>query len=257
MVLRVLKRWVVILAVVAALWYLFIQLMGMKAEYKDGFSDLPLGICVSYAMKKQQLTDLSQLKTLSCQKKGIKSLEGIDQLTGLEALYLQGNDLVSLEGMGTMPSLKVISVAANKQLTSLEGLQGAINLEELQANLSSNLQDISAVERLVELRILAAMQDKISDISALGPLDKLEEVILSYNQIADISALGNKPRLERLQIYSNPLQSITPLLGNSQMTLVGIGGKKREKQHLCAALSQLKSQLSEDAVVYGPEACGA
>lgn len=255
MFMKVFKR-MVLMALLAGGGFLLLQkLPQMGAAYTDQFADLPLGVCVSYAMKKKELTDLSQLKKLSCQKKGITSLEGLEQLTGLEELYLQGNDLTSLESMGYIPALRKISVASNKQMTTLKGLERAENLEELQANLSSELSDISAIAQLTELRIVAAMQDNISDISALAQLSKLEEVILNYNHISDISALAGKPELKRLQIYSNPVSSVEPLLGNASMQLVGIGGKEQQKRHLCEDMSRLKSRLSAEAVIYGPEVC--
>ena len=255
MAVKICKRLLIMALVLGGGLLLFKQLLGMKAQYKDHFTDRALGVCVSYEMKQQQLAELSQLKKLSCQKDGIRSLDGLEQLTGLEQLYLQGNALQSLEGMGSMPALKVISVANNKQLKTLKGLEGATGLQEFQGNLNTELRDISAVSNLTKLRIFAAMQANISDISALTRLDQLEEVILNHNQIRDISALGHKPALQRVQLYSNPIESVAPLLSNMNMSLVGIGGKGNDKRHLCQDTVALQEQMVGGGVLYGPEAC--
>lgn len=255
MIVKVCKRMLIMLLVLGGVLYLLKQLPNMTADYKNSFADRALGVCISYEMKQQQLRELSQLTKLSCQKDGIKSLAGLDQLTGLENLYLQGNALQSLEGMGTLPALKVISVASNKQLTSLRGLEGAAGLQEFQGNLNPELRDISAVSSLTELRIFAAMQANISDISALTRLVRLEDVVLNYNQIRDITALGQKPALQRVQLYSNPIESLAPLLSNMNMSLVGVGGKGNDKRHLCQDAHALQEQMVGGGVLYGPEVC--
>ncbi len=229
----------------------------IKKSFKENTSpvkeaDFSLSLCIDSAIRKAG-GDITLVKKLVCQTGGVKSLKGINQLTHLEELYLQNNRMNSLADLGNMPTLRIISVAGNKELKSLTGLEFATNLQELQANKAKNLQDISAVKRLTQLKIIAIMMADISNISALSELEKLEEVNFNYNKIKDISALQNKPKLKSLSLYSNQIVSLKPLVGNSSMLLVGVGGK--DISH-CDALIELDKTLKADARLYGPEQCG-
>jgi len=78
--------------------------------------------CIHAAMKKEGVSR-ENVKKLSCQEAGVIDLKGLGDLVNLEGLYLQGNALTSLESIPSLPKLKAISVAANKQLSNIDDEQ--------------------------------------------------------------------------------------------------------------------------------------
>ncbi|SFC80179.1 leucine-rich repeat domain-containing protein [Pseudoalteromonas denitrificans] len=215
-------------------------------------NDFSLSMCISSAKRKVN-GDASKVIRLVCQTGGVKTLKGISELVNLEQLYLQNNKINTLIDLGKMPSLKIISLAGNHELTSLAGLEGAINLEELQATKSKNLKNISAIKGLTKLKTIAIMMADISDISALKNLNELEEVNFNYNKVQNISSLSNKPKLTSLHLYNNQIDSLEPLVNNKKMKLVGIGTKNMAH---CEVLIELDKTLANDARIFGPKECG-
>lgn len=242
----------IIAGAVIAVMGLALSACSDDAPYKGKFADKGLQACVADTLRKEGLTDPGEITELLCQDEDVQSLAGLDALQNLEELYLQDNTLTSLQGMGELPRLRIISVAGNRQLKSLQGLEGARALEEFQANKCSQLSDIAALGHLPDLKIVAAMMAQVSDISALSSLQRLEDVTFNYNKIRNIDALADKPALRKVMLYSNPLGDISPLLGNPALEAVGIGGDNLTH---CSVIEQLTSDLGPDAIIYGPERC--
>ncbi|NVJ61881.1 MAG: leucine-rich repeat domain-containing protein [Gammaproteobacteria bacterium] len=217
----------------------------------DFTPDKNLATCIIDEMSKRGYTNPSQINTLVCQK-GVIDLTGLDQLSELESLYIQDNQLTDLSTLGKMPSLKTISVAGSNTLSSLSGIGSAPNLEEVQANKTPKLTDISDLQYLNKLKIFAAMMANIDDIRALRNLEYLKEVVLNYNSITDLSPLERKPRLVHLQAYSNPINYLGALEDNFSLKLLGID---KDLVKLCNHVDAIRKALSKDAKIYGPENC--
>lgn len=215
-----------------------------------GHSEAALERCVWASMNEEGVQDRRDLKRLLCLDEGIDDLSAIADLNNLEELYLQGNALTSLEGIRGFHKLKKLSVAGNKTLKSLSGIEGLVSLEEFQAN-KAGIIDLSGMEALKGLKVIGLMMNDISDISPLSSLNNLEDVTLNYNSIRDISALGQKLQLRELQIYSNPVSDVSPLFMNTNMTLVGVTSETVP----CAQVEHLRSVLVSDTRVYGPKTC--
>lgn len=245
--------YVAIAAVSTIQEFKIIDLQKNKSEQQttEEISVLSLDQCVRERMEKKNLQNRSQVKYLICQDSGINDLSSIADLTNLEELYLQGNELQSLETIPALTKLKTISVANNKPLTTLKGIEKLSALEELQSN-HSNIEDIQDIKNLQNLRIIGLMKNKITDISAFSNLNNIEDATLSYNSITDISALANKPKLKDIQIYGNAVNNITALYQNTSMKIVGIRGKGNVP---CNQIRTLRSKLSSDAKVFGQKSC--
>lgn len=75
----------------------------------------------------------------------------------------------------------------------------------------NKIQDISALRNLIQLKTLSIGSNHIQDVSALGNLVQLTEIWLWANEIQDISALGNLTQLTELWLYNNQIQDFSPL----------------------------------------------
>ncbi len=223
-------------------------------EGKNGTIDisaLSLNACIKDSMAEKKVKQRVNLTYLICQDSGISDLSSIADLVNLEELYLQGNEISSLETMPKFNKLRIISLANNKALTTLKGIEKLPALKELQVNKAA-ISDLRGVETLKNLRIVGLMMNKINDISVFKDLNNIEEITLSYNNISDLSAFANKPNLVNFTIYSNDITDISPLYGNKNMKIVGVRGRGDIP---CEQIYEIKKRLSPDAKIWGPKSC--
>ena len=239
--------------------YAFSKDYGLIERYLPQFAgvDIPpseaaLNRCVWASMAERKIEKREELDYLICLDENITDLSSIQDLRNLERLFLQGNDIRSVKELSAFYKLKELSLANNKNLQSLEGIENLTQLEKLYVNKGA-LDSLKGLERAQNLRILQLMSNQITDISPLTNLENLEQVILSYNNISDLSALANKPRLKELQIYNNHITDITPLNNNQAMQIVGVSGKASIP---CNQLRTLRQVLGPKAKIYGPKSCG-
>ncbi len=111
--------------------------------------------------------------------------------------------------------------ANNKGISSLEGLEYAINLQVLviQVNKISDITPLSSLTKLSKLRFSA---NRISDISPLSSLTNLSELWLGSNRISDISPLSELLKLQLLYIGNNQIKDLSPLSGQISLNYLEI-----------------------------------
>lgn len=161
----------------------------------------------------------------------IKDLSGIENLTNLQYLDVDGmpiSDISKLNGLTNLQSLnlsgtEVTDISALKELTNLQSLHlddneiGSIDTLEGLTNLqflylaNTKISDISALKWLTNLKDLGLADNHINDISALKDLTNLQHLDLTNVQISDISALKGLTNLEELDLDSAKLSDISVL----------------------------------------------
>ncbi len=99
-----------------------------------------------------------------------------------------------------------------EKVTSLEGLQYAINLEnlDLRNNQISNLNPLSTAKSLVSVNLGG---NAISDITGISTLSNLNTLYLAKNSISNISDLSNLTKLKILSVKENQISDIAALSG--------------------------------------------
>ena len=100
--------------------------------------------------------------------------------------------LNKLQGIITISDMKQLDYlyAHNTNITNLDGLQYAVNIEFLDLS-NNNISDISVLSNLNNLKWLELSNNKISDISIVENLKNLEYIGLCNNRIKDIKQLNN------------------------------------------------------------------
>ena len=71
--------------------------------------------------------------------------------------------------------------------------------------MQNEIEDISALKNLNQLKYLRLDGNKISDISVLSDLKKLEKIGLDANQITDFRPLEKLPNIQDLNTNFNPV----------------------------------------------------
>jgi len=108
-------------------------------------------------------------------------------------------------------SIRVLSLS-NKKLSSLEGIENLINIEELYLD-NNNIVEIDKLKELTKLKVLHLQRNFISDISPLQYLTELQELSLNGNRVLSLKALGGLINLRNLYFTENNITDISPLRG--------------------------------------------
>jgi len=117
--------------------------------------------------------------------------------------------LTSLEGIQSLVFLEELWFAGN-QVQDLSPLKTLTNLEFLWAS-ENRVSDLRPLEGLKNLTRLWITDNEIRDLSPLRALTLLQELYLSRNLIVDLSPLEKLIHLTRLDLAGNQIQSIAPL----------------------------------------------
>ncbi|MBN2133320.1 MAG: leucine-rich repeat domain-containing protein [Sedimentisphaerales bacterium] len=100
--------------------------------------------------------------------------------------------------------LRLDSLSAHADITSLVGLEYATNLRQLDLG-DNDITTLDPLAGLVYLEGLDLSINQISDVSPLAGLSELRYLVLSDNEISDISPLSSLTELYHLALRGNPL----------------------------------------------------
>ena len=183
---------------------------------KNGFSDL------------SPLSELAQLESLDLRLTGVVDLEPLAGLTNLKWLHLGFNDITEISALSNLTNLTELTLSGNliedlaplaeaeslrrlnlggaravakgQNAPSLTGLEQLTQVEFLSLSVDWELEDISAVATLSNLRTLDISNTGVSDITPLAGLDNLEALTAAGAAIADASALQHLARRGNVQL---------------------------------------------------------
>ena len=171
------------------------------------------------------LSDLGwfqNLEYLDLDRRGLTSLEGVQDLPRLQILSLRDNSVTDLSPIAGLSNLTDLDVARNpisdyspiRALPQLEGLCIGDN--------GAGSTDLSFLSGLTHLTSLYAPWCGVSDISVLENMPDLEYLQLFHNHISDISVLHGLKKLNYLELGINNISDVTPLSGLTALTHVSV-----------------------------------
>lgn len=221
------------------------------------FKEIPLIINVDdYAI--DAINELNLQHTDSSVDTKIRDLSGLENFYNLSVLYLQNNDISTIDQLAACTALQTLNLASNSniknnntaisQLPSLRTLNlsntGMTNLNFLKELKSTNddlqltildlsdngLTSINEVESITTLQSLAIANEKLTDknISILSSLTNLTTLNMNGNQIENIDALKNLNQLKYLYFNNNKVQSLEPIKGKVFYELEFTGNKVKD-----------------------------
>lgn len=82
-----------------------------------------------------------------------------------------------------------------------------------------NIKDLSGIENLKNLEVLALFKGQISDVEPLASLSKLKVLWIMENSVTDISPLANLTNLENLDLHGNQITDFSPLSKLNNLTI--------------------------------------
>ncbi|XP_049339414.1 leucine-rich repeat and IQ domain-containing protein 1 isoform X2 [Astyanax mexicanus] len=154
------------------------------------------------------LTECASLQSLTLRKCGLKALEALNHCSGLKHIDVQENSITYVN-LGSLDRLEVLLLGKN-QLTSIHGLDGAVNLTVLQ--LSYNIiSRISGLGSLKRLQRLSVDHNQLISTRGLSDVFTLLHLDCSYNHLTHVEGLEHCALLNTLDLRGNSLSEIPVL----------------------------------------------
>jgi len=206
------------------------------------FPDANLDLAIRANLGVSSLAELTcgmveGITNLNAASRGIVSIEGIENLTGLTILQLRANEITDIGPLRGLIGLASLNLAANS-IQDVEALRGLTQLTFLAINenrlivaidalsrltnltgtlwLHSNaIRDLEPLRGLTGISILRAYDNAITDLSPLSALDGLTELHVHINSLRDTGGLAALEALTAVSLHSNPeLTDIQDLIDN-------------------------------------------
>lgn len=171
-------------------------------------------------------SELRRITELDAARRGITSLDGIEQLSNLAVLDLQGNRIEDVSPLTSLTRLHTLNLG-NNNVTDLRSVNFEVlsTLPELRSlNLANNrgpshpenpddqryIRDISLLSSFVHLESLELAENDVTDITALADLTRLRHLDLRDNplELEDLAVLSGLTQLEHLNLRDTGLRSL-------------------------------------------------
>ena len=120
-----------------------------------------------------------------------------------------------------MKDLVYLELPHDANIKSLQGLEYAINLYNLQATYNQ-IEDLTPLSRLTQLTTLNLSNNLITDLTPLASLPELTTLIVQYNLLKDIRPLSGLAKLEKLHINRNEITDASPLVSIASLKYVDV-----------------------------------
>ena len=176
----------------------------------------------------------------------ITDLSWLSGLSKIDQLYLPVGELTSLEGLEGATGLTELNLSGAMYLTDLSPLEGLTNLQRLYLYSSGNAggvvaKDLSCLSNLTQLAEINLQVNGLESLKGIENLTRLTSLRL-YNSgnydaatLQDISALQNLTNLKELQLYvAADVQDFSALSGLTGLTNLNLYGN-----FICSDLSFL------------------
>ncbi len=157
----------------------------------------------------EEAFDLTWLETLDCNDNQISDLSGLRHLPQLRVLNCNLNQVSDLSALRHVPQLQTLECSSNP-ISDLSALRHVPQLQALYC-WSNQISDLSALRHVPQLQTLDCSSNPISDLSALRHVPQLQALDCSSNQISDLSALRHVPQLQTLYCSSNQISDLSAL----------------------------------------------
>ncbi|NPA68820.1 MAG: leucine-rich repeat domain-containing protein [Chlorobi bacterium] len=160
----------------------------------------------------EQLTEIGKMVFLDIENnKQIESLKPAEALQLLEIIKAKNSGLKSLEGIEGLINLKEIDCSDNDNINSLIPLSGLTNLEKINCG-NTMVKSLVPLRYLDKLRNLDVHYTTIVDLRILKDLKNLTDLDVSQNiSLFSLEGLNYMPELSSLNCSETNIDDLTPL----------------------------------------------
>lgn len=210
----------------------------------------------------------SEITRLNGSSAGITSLEGVACLSGLETLFVPGNQITDLTPVRSMTQLIELNVQFN-QIRQVSPLANLLALERLfiTDNPLSDANVLATLPALRELNLLgtgvtdvswvtgladtltaleigqyspSAAAYPIIDLAPIAALRALTRFSLMFADVVDFAPLSQLPPLDQLTLRSAGLESLSPIQSQTSLTSLNLQANLVSDISLLASFTRLR-----------------
>lgn len=176
-----------------------------------------LDLSHNYIRDIENIAHLDKLSYLNLSFNDIRKIENLNTLTQLTHLDLGHNRIKKIENLNALSHLKTLILSGNKTITTLQGLEHHVQLEQLYVK-QCKIIDWSELSALTHLQELYASPIQISDMHDALKNTHISVLHLSNRELNRIDKIPHIPTLKKLTITGCAfVQYITGLEENSQV----------------------------------------
>ncbi|CAL6093244.1 leucine-rich_repeat domain-containing protein [Hexamita inflata] len=215
-------------------------------EIPNNITNLKINKCCQIPLS--GIKQMKQLSTLSLQNSWILNIDEVYGLN-LHTLDIYNIRISSIDGLERMKQLKALYLRNNPLGQQLKILQNLTKLQKL--DISGTLTtNISGIDVLIELKELILSRNTISDFLPLNSLNNLIKLEVQHNQITDLSFIKHMKQLKILDLSNNQIQSVIDLKFFVNLTILSINDNQIEQITSLSQLKDLRSlNLSDNRIV--------
>lgn len=182
----------------------------------------------------EQLQSIVLMEYIECGgNKEIEDLRGLSRLTNLKAIDCSNTNVKSLDGIQMLSGLTELDCSNNDNINSLKPITGLINLVSLNCG-NTMVKSLAPLTYLKKLRRLDAHFCTVNNLGQIGDLKSLTYLDLSDNHslfslagiekltqlvelnctntnISDLTPLSNMKALESLSVINTRVTTLRPL----------------------------------------------
>lgn len=169
------------------------------------------------------LGELENLKGLGISNCNIEDISALVELKNLKELGISNCNVEDISALRKI-NLTDLTVTGTK-IQLIPDLSNSI--ERLQAD-NNQIDNISSLKSLNNLRTLRLNNNKINNLMSLRELNKLEILELENNCVQDMEPISNLPALKNLNLCGNPIEDFSCMKLPGLRTVTLSGGIKGE-----------------------------
>lgn len=202
-----------------------LEYLGLQCEFTKApdFSRFDrLKICkLLWRPMAKTILDCSGLKLLNVVNYPAEDLQKLTNMTGLKRLQISSRKLVSLAGIESLPSLRIMDLAECPKLESLTGIETCQGLQVVELENCKKVNDISSLGELANLRgVVLTNCGKVKSLQPLAKCRLLESVTFAGDtnvEDGELTPLLDMPELKRMwfvdkQHYSHKRDQVEAML---------------------------------------------
>ena len=169
------------------------------------------------------------LKELDLSNQGLTDADilPLAEMTNLQSLNLNKNEISDLTPLSGLKELKALQLDGNNGLVDLSPLGNLTELNELLLPAQAELSDLSPLSAMTQLRRLEMADgvgdslSKIEDITPLSGMTQLEGLTLAVRSLTDLSPLAGLTHLKTLRLYGAiSISDLSPLSGMEELEVL-------------------------------------
>lgn len=167
------------------------------------------------------------LESVYLQGNGIYGIAGVGVYQKLKELYLANNQVKDLEPAYKLTNLEVLSIEYNP-IQKIDGIEQLRKLRYLNLNGCGIRTGFASLASLTKLTDLNVAGNNISNIKPIAAVKSLRYLNLTDNKIKDLSGIEGLENLEELYLTQNRITDLAPLMKLKKLKILYLDYMKEE-----------------------------